>query len=155
MKLLKQAEYMAATGFTFHPTIAFRSGMGPYKGHGSALLRRSRRRRVNIQPALTPENPTHQDSVIARRARASRVRFYAARDAREITRLGSLPDARIGLPDKAGEGRYYRPSRNRLAADHPGFFLWFVTVLGALVAGGGAILLGYGLFDTARKRRTS
>src|ERR1039458_123072 len=30
MKLLKQAEYMAATGFTFHPTIAFRSGMGPY-----------------------------------------------------------------------------------------------------------------------------
>src|ERR1035437_6149472 len=32
MKLLKQAEYMAATGFTFHPTIAFRSGLGPYKG---------------------------------------------------------------------------------------------------------------------------
>jgi len=31
MKLLKQAEYMAATGFTFHPTIAFRSGLGPYK----------------------------------------------------------------------------------------------------------------------------
>jgi hypothetical protein len=22
---------MAATGFTFHPTIAFRSGLGPYK----------------------------------------------------------------------------------------------------------------------------
>src|ERR1035437_2547156 len=32
MKLLKQAEYMARTGFTFHPTIAFRSGMGPYMG---------------------------------------------------------------------------------------------------------------------------
>jgi len=31
MKLLKQAEYMAATGFTLHPTIAFRSGLGPYK----------------------------------------------------------------------------------------------------------------------------
>ncbi len=31
MKLLKEAEYMAATGFTFHPTIAFRSGLGPYK----------------------------------------------------------------------------------------------------------------------------
>ena len=46
-----------------------------------------------------------------------------------------------------------RPSRNRLAADHPRVFLWFVTVLGALVTGGGAILLGYGLFDTARKRR--
>jgi len=27
----KQAEYMAATGFTLHPTIAFRSGLGPYK----------------------------------------------------------------------------------------------------------------------------
>jgi hypothetical protein len=25
---------MAATGFTFHPTIAFRSGLGPYKGQG-------------------------------------------------------------------------------------------------------------------------
>ncbi|MFZ0245777.1 hypothetical protein [Candidatus Binatus sp.] len=30
MKLFKQAEYMAATGFTLHPTIAFRSGLGPY-----------------------------------------------------------------------------------------------------------------------------
>jgi hypothetical protein len=30
MKLLKQAEYMAATGFTIHPTIGFRSGLGPY-----------------------------------------------------------------------------------------------------------------------------
>jgi hypothetical protein len=29
-KLLKQAEYMAATGLTLHPTIAFRSGLGPY-----------------------------------------------------------------------------------------------------------------------------
>src|ERR1039457_6638874 len=37
MKLLKQAEYMAATGFTFHPTIAFRSGLGPYKAQGSDL----------------------------------------------------------------------------------------------------------------------
>jgi len=32
MILLKQAEYMAATGFIHHPTIAFRSGLGPYKG---------------------------------------------------------------------------------------------------------------------------
>jgi hypothetical protein len=32
MKLLKQAEYMAATGFTPHQAIAFRSGLGPYKG---------------------------------------------------------------------------------------------------------------------------
>ncbi len=31
MKLLKQAEYIAATGFTFHPTIAFRSRL--YKIH--------------------------------------------------------------------------------------------------------------------------
>src|ERR1019366_8337009 len=30
MKLLKQAEYMTATGFTFHPTIGFRSGLGAY-----------------------------------------------------------------------------------------------------------------------------
>ena len=29
-KLLKQAEYMDATGFTLHPTVAFRSGLGPY-----------------------------------------------------------------------------------------------------------------------------
>ncbi len=36
MKLLKQAEYMAATGFTFHPTIAFRSGLGPDKAQGSS-----------------------------------------------------------------------------------------------------------------------
>jgi len=35
MKLLKQAEYMAATGFTLHPTIAFRSGLGPYKAQRS------------------------------------------------------------------------------------------------------------------------
>jgi len=48
-----------------------------------------------------------------------------------------------------------RPTRSRLASDHPGFFLWFVTVLGALLTGGGAILLGYGLFDTARKRGSS
>jgi hypothetical protein len=32
MKLLKQAEYMAATGFTPHQAITFRSGLGPYKG---------------------------------------------------------------------------------------------------------------------------
>jgi len=31
LMLLKEAEYMAATGFTLHPTIAFRSGLGPYK----------------------------------------------------------------------------------------------------------------------------
>ncbi len=31
MKLPKEAEYMDATGFTFHPTIGFRSGLGPYK----------------------------------------------------------------------------------------------------------------------------
>jgi hypothetical protein len=34
MKLLKQAEYMAATGFTPHQAITFRSGLGPYKGQG-------------------------------------------------------------------------------------------------------------------------
>ena len=48
-----------------------------------------------------------------------------------------------------------RPTRSRLASDHPGFFLWFVTLLGATLTGGGVILLGYGLFDTARKRRRS
>ncbi len=31
MKLLKQAEYMAATGFTAHQPNCFRSGLGPYK----------------------------------------------------------------------------------------------------------------------------
>jgi len=36
MKLLKQAEYMAATGFTLHQAIAFRSGLGPYKGQDRA-----------------------------------------------------------------------------------------------------------------------
>ena len=36
MKLLKEAEYMAATGFTLHPTIAFRSGLGPYKAQVTA-----------------------------------------------------------------------------------------------------------------------
>ena len=30
-KLHTEAEYMAATGFTIHPTIVFRSGLGPYK----------------------------------------------------------------------------------------------------------------------------
>jgi hypothetical protein len=39
MKLLKQAEYMAATGFTLHQTIAFRSGLGPYKAQGLWLLK--------------------------------------------------------------------------------------------------------------------
>src|SRR5208283_379402 len=32
MKLLKQAEHMAATGFTFRPTIAFRSELDPHRG---------------------------------------------------------------------------------------------------------------------------
>jgi hypothetical protein len=31
IKLPKEAEYMAATGFSSHPTIAFRSGLDPYK----------------------------------------------------------------------------------------------------------------------------
>ncbi len=34
MKLLKQAEYMAATGFTIHPTIAFCSGWVQIKDRG-------------------------------------------------------------------------------------------------------------------------
>jgi hypothetical protein len=33
VELLRQAEYMAATGFIIHPTIAFRSGLGPDKAH--------------------------------------------------------------------------------------------------------------------------
>ncbi len=33
MKLPNEAEYMAATGFTLHPTIACRSGLGPYMAH--------------------------------------------------------------------------------------------------------------------------
>src|ERR1017187_4814185 len=48
-----------------------------------------------------------------------------------------------------------RPTRSRLASDHPGFFLWSVTVIGALLTGGGTILLGYSLFDTARRWRKS
>jgi len=36
MKLLKQAEYMAATGFTVRPTIAFRSGLGPDNAQGAS-----------------------------------------------------------------------------------------------------------------------
>jgi hypothetical protein len=31
MKLLKEAEYMAASGVTLIPAIAFRSGRGPHK----------------------------------------------------------------------------------------------------------------------------
>ena len=31
MKLPKEAEYMAATGFTLHQANYFRSGLGPYK----------------------------------------------------------------------------------------------------------------------------
>jgi len=34
MKHLIQAEYMDETRFTIHPTIAFRSGLGPYKAQG-------------------------------------------------------------------------------------------------------------------------
>src|SRR5208282_3354250 len=36
IKLLKQAEYMAATGFTPRPANYFRSGLGPYKGEGKS-----------------------------------------------------------------------------------------------------------------------
>ncbi len=36
MKLLKQAEYMAATGFIIHPTIAFRSALDPEKAQGAS-----------------------------------------------------------------------------------------------------------------------
>jgi len=32
MKLLKEAEYMAATGFTLTPANEFALGLGPYKG---------------------------------------------------------------------------------------------------------------------------
>lgn len=32
MKLHTEAEYMAATAFTLHQTIDFRSGLGPYMG---------------------------------------------------------------------------------------------------------------------------
>jgi len=35
------------------------------------------------------------------------------------------------------------------------FFLWFVTVLGTTVTSGGTILLLYGQFDAAQKRRRS
>jgi len=37
MKLPKEAEYIAATGFTLNPANAFRSGLGTYKGQ--ALFR--------------------------------------------------------------------------------------------------------------------
>src|ERR1039458_8240769 len=40
-KLHTEAEYMAATGFTIHPTIVFRSGLGPYKAHGHRTTARS------------------------------------------------------------------------------------------------------------------
>jgi uncharacterized protein DUF3592 len=46
-----------------------------------------------------------------------------------------------------------RPSRNRLAADHPGIFLWTVSVLGAALLVGGTSLIGYGVFDAMRKHR--
>jgi hypothetical protein len=48
-----------------------------------------------------------------------------------------------------------RPSKSRLASDHPALFLWLVTLLGAALTGGGIFLLGYGKFDTARKRKRS
>jgi hypothetical protein len=40
-KLHTEAEYMAATGFTIHPTIVFRSGLGPYKGHEVLVINAS------------------------------------------------------------------------------------------------------------------
>jgi methionine-rich copper-binding protein CopC len=46
-----------------------------------------------------------------------------------------------------------RPWKNRLAADRPAFFLWFVAGLGAALTGGGTILLGYGLFGAKLKQR--
>jgi hypothetical protein len=53
MKLLKQAEYMAATGFTFHPTIAFRSGLGPYKGQAFKGERVTQHKSLDIRPNMT------------------------------------------------------------------------------------------------------
>jgi hypothetical protein len=47
MKLLKQAEYMAATGFSLHQTIAFRSGLGPYKAQAAAA------RHLRTRPATS------------------------------------------------------------------------------------------------------
>jgi hypothetical protein len=38
MKLPKEAEYMAATGFTLNPANAFRSGLGPYTGRALRRL---------------------------------------------------------------------------------------------------------------------
>ena len=49
----------------------------------------------------------------------------------------------IYLPD--------RPSRNRLAAENPRIILWVFTVLGAVLTGGGTILLGYGVFGARRR----
>jgi len=44
------------------------------------------------------------------------------------------------------------PSKNRLAADRPGFGPWLSTVLGGLLTGGGVILLGYGAFRRRVRR---
>jgi methionine-rich copper-binding protein CopC len=43
------------------------------------------------------------------------------------------------------------PSKNRLAADRPGFLLWLITVLGGLLTAGGVILIGYGALRRARR----
>src|SRR5208282_4129933 len=60
IKLLKEAEYMAATGFTFHPTIAFRSGLGPYKAQDieSAAPRRNQNAANHGMTAAQAINPS-------------------------------------------------------------------------------------------------
>jgi len=55
------AEYMAATGFTFHPTIAFRSGLGPYKRQGISVVegraQEQRSSRAAVVEGLEPGSP--------------------------------------------------------------------------------------------------
>jgi len=46
-----------------------------------------------------------------------------------------------------------RPSKNRLVTENSTSIIWSTAVIGAALAGGGAILLGYGFFITKRKQR--
>jgi len=45
------------------------------------------------------------------------------------------------------------PVRNRLVAAESGAAPWITGALGGALAGGGSLLLGYGIFDATRKRR--
>src|SRR5208283_3604002 len=72
MKLLKEAEYMAATGFTFHPTIAFRSGLGPYKRRVSRRAAATRSARCSATSTSYAETGSRQSWAVGSKASLGR-----------------------------------------------------------------------------------